>query len=380
MDILHEILSALESEDSVILATIISTSGSTPASAFSKMLVKREGSTWIGTVGGGCLEGDVLQAAKQLYGQNKAEVLTFHLNEDDMVQGLICGGSLDVLIEPISRTHVPLIMEMKTLRDEGEDGVVATMIDESRTTMAKRLLRVAHGMDGLKGDWKQILSDSPMRDLSVNELAEETHRAHHRNVTSRLKLRHGELILEPVVGRPSLVVFGGGHVSRSISRAASMAGFGVTIVDDRKEYANAERFPEAVRTLAVEFHDAFNHLTIKHSTYIVITTRGHRSDEEILECALKTPARYIGMIGSKRKVLTTYEHLVERGTPVQDLRRIHAPMGIEIGAVTTEEIGISVVAQLIHLRRGGSLPLHHKADDMADLLNRFQIKLSERLP
>ena len=380
MDILQEILSALESEGSVILATIISTTGSTPASAFSKMLVKERGHAWIGTVGGGCLEGDVLEAAQRLYGQNKAEVLTFHLNEDDMVHGLICGGSLDVLIEPLTRDSLPLITEMKVVRDEGEDVVVATLVEPSGNIVMKAMLPGARSIDAMKDRWQQILQQSnhPVFECSAGELAEETRKAHQRNETRRVKLQDGELILEPMTGQPNLIIFGGGHVSKSISRAASMVGFHVTIVDDRKEYANPDRFPEASSTLALEFHDAFNHLIIKPSAYIVIVTRGHRSDEEILDRALKTPARYIGMIGSKRKVLTTYEHLVEHGIQVKDLDRVHSPMGIELGAVTAEEIGISVVAQLIHVRRGGSLPLQHKSDEMKKLLNNLHVKQSGR--
>jgi xanthine dehydrogenase accessory factor len=379
LDILEDILSALESEDSVILATIISTSGSTPASAFSKMLVRDGGKSWSGTVGGGCMEGDVLEAAQALYQEPGARVLTFHLNEDEMVQGLICGGSLDVLIEPITRDQVSVIKEMKALRDEGEDCVLATAINTSGTIRVKHLINLSGGPDGLMEQWKHALSKHPGIQLSVRGLAEESGRAHHKNETRRLKLQDGELVLEPVVGQPDLIIFGGGHVSKSISRAASMVGFRVTIVDDRKEYANPERFPEASQTLAVEFHRAFDHFTVKPSTYIVIVTRGHRSDEEILERALKTPAKYIGMIGSKRKVLTTYEHLVERGVPVRDLRRVHAPMGVEIGAVTTEEIGISVVAQLVHVRRGGSLPLKHKSEVMEELLGYLHLQRSGKI-
>ena len=373
---LDEILSALESEGHVMLATIISTSGSTPASAFSKMLVKGGGKIWVGTVGGGCLEGDVLEAAKRLYGQNKVEVLTFHLNENDMVQGLICGGSLEVLIEPITRDHDSLVKGMKMLRDGGEDCLVATLINASGNIMAKHLLSVSHGIDGLTDQWKPILplSNYPMIQLSVRELAEEARKAHRRNETRRLKVPEGELILEPMTGQPQLIIFGGGHVSKSISRAASMAGFRVTVVDDRKEYANPDRFPEAAQALVIEFYNAFDRLTIKPSTYIVVVTRGHRSDEEILERALKTPAKYIGMIGSQRKVLTTYKHLVERGIPVDSLTRVHAPMGIEIGAVTAEEIGISVVAQLIQVRRGESLPLRHKSEVMKGLMEPLRTK------
>jgi xanthine dehydrogenase accessory factor len=181
-----------------------------------------------------------------------------------------------------------------------------------------------------------------------------------------------------VVGHPGLIIFGGGHVSKYVCRAAATAGFRVTVVDDRKEYANAQRFPEATRTLAAGFSEAFRELTIKPSTYIVIVTRGHRFDEEILEHAVGTQARYIGMIGSKRKVLNTFEHLVERGISIGSLKRVHAPMGLEIGAVTAEEIGISVVAQLIHVRRGGHLPLAHKSEVMEELVARLEARCNTK--
>src|SRR6266581_2717476 len=121
MDIVDEILSALKSEDRVMLATIISTTGSTPAAALSKMVVKQNGVISAGTVGGGCMEGEVLLHANRLYDAGKAEIVTFHLNEDDIEHGLICGGSLDILIEPLTKESIPLIQELKSLRDDGED-------------------------------------------------------------------------------------------------------------------------------------------------------------------------------------------------------------------------------------------------------------------
>jgi xanthine dehydrogenase accessory factor len=382
MDILGEISTALESEECVMLATIISTNGSTPASAFSKMLIRDDGKSWSGTVGGGCMEGDVLEAARKLFGKNRAEIMTFHLNEDDMVQGLICGGSLDVLIEPITRDGIPLFKEIKAMRDEGEDGIIATTIDRSGKVVSKLLVRLAGGKDGVMEQWREMLqsSTSPINHPSAGQLDEETRKAHQRNETRRLKWPEGELIFEPFSGQPNLIIFGGGHVSKSISRIASLAGFRMTIVDDRKEYANAERFPEAAQTLAVEFHDAFSHLSVKSSSYIVIVTRGHRSDEDTLERALHTPAKYVGMIGSKRKVLTTYEHLVERGVTVTMLQRVHAPIGLEIGAVTVEEIGVSIVAELVQIRRGGSLPLRHKAEVMRELMEYLRLKQAGRIP
>ncbi len=373
-------LSALETEGRVMLATVISTSGSTPASTFSRMLVKDSGRTWIGTVGGGCMEGDVIEAARRQIENEYAQILAFHLNENDMVQGLICGGSLDVLIEPITRSHIPLLRQWMALRDEGEDGVVGTWLEFSGRPGFKFLFTVAGGKEQLVDQWKQKLKgpDGENISLSPAELAEETWKSHHRNETRRVKIEGGELILEPVPGQPQLIIFGGGHVSKSIARAASLAGFRITVVDDRSEYANPARFPEAAQTLAIEFYDAFNHLTVKRSTYIVIVTRGHRSDEDVLEQAVKTPAKYIGMIGSKRKVLTTYEHLLERGVSIDALKRVYAPMGIEIGAVTTEEIGISVVAQLINVRRSGELPLRNKSEVMGDLLGSLRPKQSSR--
>ena len=335
------------------------------------MVVKGKGTGWVGTVGGGCMEGDVLEAAKSLYEQRLTRVLAFSLNENDMVQGLICGGSLEVLVEPLTRDHIPLIKEMMMLRDNGDDGVIATFLDKERSVL-KRLFKSPGDTAGVVKQWTLILQQEPALQAwrrSVDELAGETGKAHHRHETRRIVIGEGEVILEPLQGRPHLMVFGGGHVSRSLSRTAAMSGFRVTVIDDRKEYAHADRFPEADATIVAEFYDAFNHLTVGPSTYIVIVTRGHRSDEEVLEQALRTPAKYIGMIGSRRKVLTTYQHLVDRGTDVDALRRLHAPVGLDIGAVTAEEIGVSVVAELISVRRHGVDPVVHMSHGMGGLLD-----------
>lgn len=366
MDILEHTLSALQTEETVMLATIIATSGSTPASAFSKMLVKDHCANSIGTVGGGCVEGDVLNEAKRLYGLRKAAILTFHLTEDHFESGMLCGGTLDVLIEPITREELPLLTAMKSLRDEGEDCIVVTKLGLDGVVRGKDLLRV--GMEGPIASVAHMDQRDPLVPDPSVDLTEIIRKVATRHETRLVQLPDGELILEPVAGQPSLVIMGGGHVSKYVSRAASMAGFRVTIVDDRTEFANPERFPEAAATLCVEFATVFQHLTIKPSTFIVIVTRGHRSDEEILEHAVSTPARYIGMIGSRRKVLTTFEHLVERGVSPDTLGRVHAPIGIDIGAVTAEEIGISIVAELVHARRGGNRPLQSKSGGMSSLL------------
>jgi xanthine dehydrogenase accessory factor len=189
-------------------------------------------------------------------------------------------------------------------------------------------------------------------ELSSDTFLQHLQRAHREESVKRIKKRDGEIIIQPIVGVQPVIVFGGGHVGRSISKIASAAGFVVTIVDDREQYAAQGRFPDAVRTLAENWDAAFTLLPIRSATSIVIVTRGHESDAEVLRHAVTTPARYIGMIGSRKKVAATYKKLVDAGIPRSLLERVHAPIGLEIGATTAEEIAVSIVAELIRTRRG----------------------------
>lgn len=368
MDSLSSLLSALSNEPRVMLATIISTSGSTPAAALSKMIITNSGTSSLGTVGGGCMEGDVLEAGQQLFPENKAAILTFHLNEDEMIQGLICGGTVNVLLEPVTRDSLPMYEEMKRICDEGEDRVVVTVLTKDGTIGLKTLV------ESSQGGSSEVMEYWSRTGKNSDDLIHTLQKALHRAETQIVTTGDVQLILEPVFGRPHLVMFGGGHVSRYISRTASMAGFRLTIVDDRKEYANRERFPDADETLAVEYYKALDHITIRPSTYVIIVTRGHREDENILEQVIMTPAKYIGMIGSARKILTTYEHLVQRGISREELMRVHAPMGLEIGAATAEEIAVSVVAEMIQVRRNASAPAEHKSTKLSSSLKGMRSK------
>ena len=194
----------------------------------------------------------------------------------------------------------------------------------------------------------------------------------HQGVT-RIPLNEGELIFEPVPGLPNLILFGGGHVSKAICKSAASCGFQVTVTDDREAFCNPARFPEASETVVSEFSEVFNRITIKPTTYLVIVTRGHRYDEEVLEKALKTPACYIGMMGSQRKVLASYKRLLQYGFKSEDLKRVQSPIGIEVGAVTPEEIAISVVAQLIRVRRGYSNPAIDKSEVMYSFFHKNDV-------
>jgi xanthine dehydrogenase accessory factor len=159
------------------------------------------------------------------------------------------------------------------------------------------------------------------------------------------------IFVEPVVPQPRAFIFGGGHVSKSISRVANIAGFATIIVDDREAFANPDRFPEAAETYAEEYEAVFPKLTVTSSSYLIIVTRGHRDDMRVLRWAVNTQARYIAMIGSKRKTISVVHELEKEGFPRELFEKVFAPMGLEIGAESPEEIAISVVAEMIAVRR-----------------------------
>lgn len=254
MDIFDEIVRLRRVGQKCALATIVQVRGSIPSFESAKLLVREDGSM-LGTIGGGCVEAEVWNAAREVIETEKPRHLHFSLGQDAAYDnGLICGGQLDVFVEP-------------------------------------------------------------------------------------------------VVPQPRAIIFGAGHISKSLSKVAGMAGFSTTIVDDRDMFANRERFPDADEIYADEYEEVFPKLGVHESTYVVIVTRGHRDDMRVLKWAVGTPARYIAMIGSKRKVISVIKELENEGISRSTFERIFAPMGFEIGAITPEEIAVSVVAEMIAVRR-----------------------------
>ena len=226
------------------------------------MLIRDDGSI-VGTVGGGCVEAEVWQAAREVMESEKPRTLTFNLNQNPKHDtGLVCGGTLDIFIEPV---------------------------------------------------------------------------------------------LPPA----SLYIFGAGHVALSLYGTARNAGFDVSVIDDRESYANRERFPDAKEVIAEDYEQAMARLSPNETSYIVIVTRGHRDDMRVLRWAVQTQARYVGMIGSKRKTITIFRELVKEGIPERSFERVHAPVGLDIGAITPEEIAVAITAELIAARRRVERPLPH---------------------
>src|SRR5579883_3146670 len=257
MDVYEEIVRLRKLGQKCALATIVQVNGSIPSYESAKMLVREDGSM-MGTIGGGCVEAEVWNAAREVIETEKPKHLTFNLGQDAAYDnGLICGGQLEVFVEPVL----------------------------------------------------------------------------------------------PV---PKAFIFGAGHISKSLSKVSTLAGFATVIIDNRESFANRERFPEAAEVHAAEYEDAFPALPINENSYVIIVTRGHRDDMRVLKLAIATPARYIAMIGSKRKVLNVIRELQKEGLPREAFERLHAPMGLDIGAISPEEISISVAAEMIAVRRNAA--------------------------
>ena len=262
MDLFEEIVRMRRAGQRGALATIVHTNGSIPSFESSRMLVREDGTT-LGTVGGGCVEADVWAAAKEAMEKELPRKLVFHLNHDATYDnGLICGGTVEVFVEPI-------------------------------------------------------------------------------------------------LPQPVVYLFGGGHVSTAVAKAAHAAGFGIAVIDDRETFANSTRFPMAQEIFAT-FDDAFQKLKPNGSSYLVIVTRGHKEDMRVLAWAVRTHARYVGMIGSRRKVFRVYKALEKEGYRMDEFGRVFAPMGLEIGALSPEEIALSIVSELVAVRRNAIGASHKK--------------------
>lgn len=298
------------------LATVVRTTGSTPVPVGTKMLIGPAGRLE-GSVGGGCVEADILEAALAAHGSGPL-IRTHHLNADiagDL--GLSCGGTVDIVVEPLVRD--PGYVQALEAAAAAEQGVVTTALDWSHGPQK-------HFTPGPVGAAQAPAALSEDRQTMV------------------------ERLLRP----PRIVVFGAGHVGGAIAAAAAAAGFHVAIVDDRAEFADRRRFPDAVTVVVAPLTGAAAQLAIGERDAVVIATRGHRQDAVILEQVAGSPATYVGLLGSRRKKAVVTKALREAGVPAEALARVRVPVGLPIGAETPEEIAVSVVAELIAWRRRSS--------------------------
>lgn len=354
--VFREAVSQLTDERQVVLATVVKTSGSTPQKPGAKLLVRDDGSG-VGTLGGGCVEGDIWFAAQQLLKSGgSAEMRSYELNEELAAEdGLICGGTMYFLIDPIRRPvdYQIYAEEVVAAYEGGAPVAIANLMvapeSSDFSVGAKILIRE-------NGETEGTLGDSALDERSVRKAVNLMALGKQEYVVD--KETGAEIFIEAFTTPPTIVLAGGGHVSKAIEPIARSVGMRVFVVDDRPEFANAERFPEADIVLTQDFVSGIADLPINANTFIVIATRGHRYDDTALEAAALTPARYVALLGSKRKTIMIYEELIRRGVPIERVRELRAPSGLDITARTPEEIAISIVAEILMFRLGGTgLPM-----------------------
>jgi xanthine dehydrogenase accessory factor len=313
-----------------IVATVVNKAGAAPREEGAKMLVGEDKKTY-GTIGGGKLEAEVIDEA--LRGMESTDIRLYHIRMDAKAvedEGMLCGGNVDVLLEPILDKHKTVYERIRGFEKQGIRAVIVTRFNQ--TTLEKSVI---DPNGDIWGDRLEKDEASELRDFWSER---------------RIRFLNNNTVVEPLSVFSNLYIFGAGHVSQFLSKAANLVDFNVTVIDDREEFANRERFPEADSIIVEDFNKAFNALDFTTNSYIVIVTRGHSHDALVLEKSIEQPTRYIGMIGSKRKVRMVLDYLREKGVKKEILESIHAPIGIDINSETPQEIAISIVAELIKVR------------------------------
>ena len=354
-DVFREAVSLLGQGDPVVVATVVRTKGSTPQKPGAKLLVRKDGSG-VGTLGGGCVEGDIWFAAKQLMRSGgPAMHREYQLNEDLAAQdGLVCGGTMYFLIDPVYQpdSYLSYAREIDAAY-RGEGPVALASLIESGNGAetpvgAKLFIRENGETEGSLGD--------PELDRQAVHRAQEL--MIHGKSDYVVAESGVEYFIEAYTTPPQLVICGGGHVSKAIAPLAKPLGFRLFITDDREEFANPERFPEADMVVPLTPEKALAQLPINPNTFIVIATRGHKYDHVALEAAARTSAKYVGLMGSRRKTILIYEELVRSDLPVERIKEIRSPIGLDIRARTPEEIAVSIIGEILVFRLGGSgLPM-----------------------
>jgi len=347
-DLYAEIVKALEKKERVALATLINRVGSAPRAVGAKYLVKKDGTSF-GTIGGGCVEAEVWQGAQEVIQKGHAGVVHFDLTSEQLAAGgLICGGTVDIFLEPLGEAVLDIYREVARIKQKGGSAVLATLVSMDHATVNGEGTKILMKRSGEKIGYLSFGGDLEEKLLKESEGVLRENQP--RIVVVDLEKKKLEILMEPVVSEPTVYIFGAGHVSQQLSPMVKKVHFKVVIIDDREMFANRDRFPEADDVLVSEFEKCFDRLVIDESSYIVILTRGHLYDGFVLEQAIKTHARYIGMIGSRSKIQILYKGLMKKGVPQASLDRVCAPIGLDINSETPEEIAVSIAAELIKVR------------------------------
>lgn len=346
-DVVRQLLSALTAGRDAAYCRLVETRGSTPQKAGAVMLVFADGSQ-AGTLGGGCVEAEVKRRAIALLTEGKSELCKFQLDSDyGWDDGLICGGRMLVLIEPITAESAGYFRTLAERIDAGLGATEAIVFDAGPSHLAAPASYLIDGEGKLLATLHGEANSLPQ--LIAQELKP-------LDIRPRPYLAAGVSYL-PVLPRCRLIIVGGGHVGQAVADLATPLDFEVWVVDDRADVVSEARFPKAEKRIAGSVDQVLPTLPIDHDTYCLIVTRGHNHDEEALFHVVNRGARYVGLIGSRRKIRLIYDDLLEQGVTREALERVHAPLGIDIGSQTVPEIAVSIAAELVaHRNRDGFIP------------------------
>lgn len=330
---LEEAVQLLNEGESIVMASIVASSGSTPRGQGSKMMVRRDGSI-IGSIGGGRVEGMVMEAARELFETRQSLIRYYALNDDEVAGiGMACGGDVTVYTEYIDAQDAEGIAALTR--------AVAMQLRNQRAWLITRVDHAGRGgfgvytpEDGIHADWPEEVV------LACG-------------VKNRMLEVNGErFFIERLTGVDRAYIFGGGHIGQALAPILHALDFYTVILDDRAEFCSAGRFPEADERVQGFSEDVFHQLAFDERSYIVVITRGHVHDKDVLRLSLQyaPEAAYIGMIGSRKKRFDLYDELLQEGFHYGELHDVHAPIGLPIGAQTPEEIAVCIAAEMIEVR------------------------------
>lgn len=342
--LLAQLVAAADAGRSVCYTALVETRGSTPQKAGAQMLVFADGSQ-TGTLGGGCVEAEVKRRALELLAGGPAEVLRFTLDHDyGWDDGLICGGRMQMLVDPLRPGDDIAYYREYAAQVEAGQGCTEVIAVDAEPTSVPAGAQVLLTHEGAIAQSRHI--EPGDLDRARTRIA-----AALRSIDTRPRAYYAEgWAFLPLLPRCRLVIVGGGHVGQKVAALASEVDFDVWIVDDRETYCSPERFPSAQRRLCGPFDQVLPNLEIGGSDFCIIVTRGHQHDEEALFQLVNQPLRYLGMIGSRRKIRMIFDDLLRQGVTERALSRVHAPLGLDIGSQTVPEIAVSIVAELISMR------------------------------
>jgi xanthine dehydrogenase accessory factor len=349
-EVFREALNLLNKGEPFVIATVVGTKGSTPQKPGAKLLVRQDGSG-VGTLGGGCVEGDIWFAAKMLLKEGGGPKVTDYLLNEEIAarEGLVCGGTMYFLIDPVTNpaTVLPPVSKIVDAYDGSPSVGLATLLKPSHNK-GKVGDKLFIGEDGAA---KGSLGD-PLRDQEVATALRGL--VDYGRIKMLVTQDGAQVFMEGYTTPAAVIIAGGGHIGKALAPLVKMLGLRLHVVDDRPEFANKERFPEADSVVVADYAEGVKRLDIRPNSSVVVATRGHREDDRALEAAVRSPAGYVGLVGSRRKTILIYEELLQHGIPLERLKAVHAPVGLDIGAKTPAEIAVSIVSDIVAFREGRS--------------------------